>query len=244
MKPKVIVNGARGKMGALACETLQASSDFELVAQLSRQDNLAQSIAATQADIVVDLTRADCVFANTKCIIEAGAHPIIGTTGLLAQEMAYLTALCQEKKLGGLIVPNFSLAAVLMMQFAVMAARFFQHVEIIEMHHPQKCDAPSGTAIQTAEMIAHATLNPLAAGTCKEILPHARGANYENIHIHSLRLSGVLAQQQVIFGNAGETLSISHNCIDRQSFMPGLLLACKKVSSLHALYYGLDHLLN
>jgi 4-hydroxy-tetrahydrodipicolinate reductase len=243
MLTRVIVNGAKGKMGTLACDTLQKHSEFQLVAQLTRTDNLAQAIQDTGAHIVVDLTRADCVFENTMTIMTQGAHPIIGASGLIPAQIQELTALCEAKQLGGIIAPNFSISAVLMMLFAAKAAAYLSEVEIIETHHQQKLDAPSGTALKTAEMIAIARKNPKNKLVLKELIPGARGGTHYDINIHSLRLPGVLARQEVIFGSLGETLSITHDSIDRHCFMPGIVLACQKVMSLQTLIYGLEHLL-
>lgn len=244
MKNRVIVNGAQGKMGRIACETLSQHPHFELVASLGRGDHLEQAIIDTKAEIVVELTRADCVFENTLTIINNDAHPVIGASGLLPEQIQTLEALSKDKYLGGIIVPNFSIAAVLMMRFAAIAAQFLPEVEIIETHHQQKLDAPSGTAMKTAEMIAAARQDKKAALALKELIPGARGGSHHEVNIHSLRLPGVLACQQVIFGNTGETLSITHNSIDRHSFMPGLILACEGVLKIDTLYYGLEHLLD
>ena len=243
MSNNVIVNGAHGKMGTLACKTIQEHPDFHLVASLGRGDNLKSAIISTRANIVIDLTRADCVYENSLTIINQGAHPVIGTSGLLDDQICTLQQLCEENKLGGIIVPNFSISAVLMMRFAAEAARLLPEVEIIETHHQQKLDAPSGTAIKTAEMIANARRAEKAILPLKELLPGARGATHRDVNIHSIRLPGVLARQSVIFGNTGETLTITHDSIDRSSFMPGLILACQKVTGLDGLYYGLEHLL-
>ncbi|MBA2650815.1 MAG: 4-hydroxy-tetrahydrodipicolinate reductase [Tatlockia sp.] len=240
---RVIVNGAQGKMGKLACETIDNHSDFLLVGALTRQDDLSQAIGSSKANIVIDLTRADCVYENSLIIIENGAHPIIGTSGLIDEQIEKLKKQCEAKKLGGIIVANFSIAAVLMMRFAAEAARYFTEVEIIETHHQQKLDAPSGTALKTAEMIAkakHAKQNELAL---RELVPGARGGSHHGVPIHSLRLPGFLANQKIIFGSPGETLTITHNSIDRASFMPGLILACQRVQTLDRLYYGLESLL-
>ena len=244
MQIPVIVNGAQGKMGALTCKTIIDHPNFQLAAGLINGDNLERAIADTKAQIVVDLTRADCVYENSLCIINNGAHPIIGTTGLLEEEIQTLRALCERKKLGGIIAPNFSISAILMMRFAAQAARLLPEVEIIEIHHQQKLDAPSGTAIKTAEMIAAARCEKKNQLLLKELLPGARGATHHDINIHSLRLPGVLARQQVIFGNTGETLSITHDSIDRSSFMPGIILACERVQALKTLYYGLELLID
>jgi 4-hydroxy-tetrahydrodipicolinate reductase len=243
MLTRVIVNGAGGKMGALACATLQQHHEFELVAQLSKHDDLSQAIVATKAQIVIDLTRADSVYQNSVTIIKHGAHPVIGTSGLLPEQIKELTALCETQRLGGLIVPNFSISAVLMMLFAAKAAEYFSEVEIIETHHQQKLDAPSGTALKTAEMIAAARKKTKNKLNLQELIPGARGGTHCDVNIHSLRLPGVLARQQVIFGNAGETLSITDDSIDRSCFMPGVVLACQKVLTLTTLVYGLEHIL-
>lgn len=244
MQRRVIINGAQGKMGVLACKTIQEDPEFQLVGQLGRMDSLQTAIAETKADIVIDLTSAESVYANALTIIDQGAHPIIGTSGLLEEQIQALRQRCEDKALGGIIVPNFSISALLMMRFAVDAARLLPDVEIIEAHHPQKLDAPSGTAIKTAELIGAARQTIKNKLPLKELLPGARGATHHDVHIHSLRLPGILARQQIIFGNTGETLSITHDTIDRSSFMPGLILACQHVQALHTLYYGLEHLLD
>jgi len=241
---RVIVNGAKGKMGRQASETLDKHEGFTLVARLGRDDNLTQSIKEHRAEIVVDLTSADCVYDNSLSIIEQGAHPVIGSSGLSHEQIKDLQSRCEERQLGGIIVPNFSIAAVLMMHFAGIAARWMTEVEIIETHHQQKLDAPSGTALKTAEVIAAARKQAKNKLPLKELLPGARGCEHDEVNIHSLRLPGVLARQEVIFGQQGETLSIVHNSIDRVSFMPGLVLACEKVAQLKTLHYGLEKLLN
>lgn len=244
MSARVIVNGAQGKMGALACETIKNHPDFELVGSLTRADDLSQAIPALKAEIVIDLTRADSVYANSLTIIDSGAHPVIGTSGLMDEQIQILKNRCDAQKLGGIIVPNFSIAAVLMMRFAAEAARYLTEVEIIEAHHQQKLDAPSGTAIKTAEMIAKSRLAKQNELPLQEIIPGARGGSHHGVPIHSLRLPGFIANQQVIFGSHGETLTISHNSIDRASFMPGIILACQQVQDLDTLYYGLETLFN
>ncbi|QDP71352.1 4-hydroxy-tetrahydrodipicolinate reductase [Legionella israelensis] len=241
---RVIVNGARGKMGSLACDVLDRHPDFTLVAALGREDNLGEAIEQNKAGIVVDLTNADSVYVNSKIIIEHGAHPVIGTSGLMDEQIKELQSRCEQLQLGGLVVPNFSISAVLMVHFAAIASSWMSEVEIIEMHHQQKLDAPSGTALKTAEIIAAARKSPRKQLSLKELIPAVRGGRHEDINIHSLRLPGVLARQQVIFGHPGETLSITHDSIDRTSFMPGLLLACQKVDDLKTLHYGLETLLD
>ncbi len=245
MPIRILINGAQGKMGQ---ETVKAvsehSKDFTLVAKTGKSDDLTKSIRDHKPQIVIDFTHADAAFKNTQTIIEAGAHPVIGTSGLLKNQIALLQKRCSELKLGGIIVPNFSLGAVLMMKCAKEIARHFSIVEIIEAHHAGKLDSPSGTAMRTAELITSSrTEEPLQPAHTKETLTGARGAKYGNIPIHSIRLPGIIANQEVIFGAPGETLSIKHTTIDRQCFMPGVLLACKKVMGLDKLVYGLEELM-
>ena len=244
MTIRVAVNGANGKMGHIACEAIEKHPFFELIARLGRHDNLEQMLSELKPDIVIELTQADCVYKNSLAIIKGNANPVIGASGLLPEQIELLQDLCREKKLGGIIVPNFSLAAVLMMRFAAMAAALFTEVEIIEAHHQQKLDAPSGTALKTAEMIAEARVGQKNKLPLNLLLEGARGAIHEEVPIHSLRLPGVLARQQVIFGSPGETLTITHDSIDRSSFMPGLILACEGVKKIQTLVYGLEHFLN
>jgi 4-hydroxy-tetrahydrodipicolinate reductase len=245
MTIRIIVNGASGKMGYLACQTIDNHAEFELVASLGRYDNLSTAITSTNAQIVVDLTRADSVYKNSLAIIDSGACPVIGTSGLTSEQIVYLTKRCTLKELGGIIVPNFSISAVLMMRFVATVACYLPDVEIIEAHHPKKFDAPSGTAIKTAEMIAQArqqSLQRIPFST--NIDNQARGELHHGVAIHSLRLPGILAQQQVIFGHTGETLTLGHQTIDRISFMPGIVLCCQKVQQFQTLYYGLEHVLD
>lgn len=245
MKPiRILVNGAKGKMGSLACETLAEQGQFHVVGGLSRENSLAQAIQETKAQVVLDLTRADVVYQNSRVIIEQGAYPVIGTSGLLTKQIEELNLLCQQQQLGGIIVPNFSIGAVLMMLFAAQAAKHLACVEIIEAHHPQKLDAPSGTALKTAELIAAARKTHQEPLPLKELITGARGGQHEGVNIHSLRLPGTLAQQEVLFGNLGETLSIKHTSIDRNCFKSGIVLACEQVLSLNSLVYGLEHLLS
>lgn len=238
MSISVIVNGASGKMGALAVEALKKDPRFECLAGLGRQDDLAKVIRETKADVVVDLTRADVVYGNAQTIIEAGARPVIGTSGLSKEQIQQLTGRCETLNLGALIVPNFSIACLLMMRFSQQAAKFMHDVEIIEIHHTKKFDAPSGTAIKTANMIAEVRTHP----TVTDEGP-SRGQYVEGVPIHALRLPGVLAKQTVCFGSEGETLSIVHESMDRHCFMPGLLLACEQVMQLKGLKYGLDQVI-
>ncbi len=240
-KIKVFINGAAGKMGKLACEHIQQDDSLILVGQGLRGDNLQEKLGACDADVVVDLTSPSSIYENTLTIINAGKHPVIGTSGLLANQVTELQELCQTRKLGGIIAPNFSIGSVLLMQLSTLAAKHFPQVEIIEMHHDGKKDTPSGTALKTADMIAQHKA-PYQQPDCHELLPGSRGASEKNIPIHAIRVSGVLAKQQVIFGGHGETLSIHHDSINRESFMPGLLMACREVINLQELRYGLETL--
>jgi len=226
-------------MGKVALNALKKDDGFSIVGCLDRGDALASCIQETMADVVLDLTVASCALENTQIIIEAGARPVIGTSGLRQEDIDKLAERCAQLERGGLIIPNFSLAAVLMMQFAQQAAPHFEYCDIIEMHHEQKHDAPSGTALRSAELIA--AQNPkFVSAQNNETLAHARGANYKNIGIHSLRLRGVQAQQQIIFGKAGETFKISHDTINRECYAPGILLACKEVMKLNKMQCGLE----
>jgi 4-hydroxy-tetrahydrodipicolinate reductase len=245
MTISVLVNGAFGRMGQMVVKALGERGEFTVVGQTGREYDLKKSIKDSNAQVVVDFTRADAVYANTLAIIESGAHPVIGTSGLTAEQIKKLQQKCEELKLGGIIAPNFSLGAVLMMKHAKEIAKYMPHVEIIELHHDGKADSPSGTAMRSAELLAEGggdALNqpPLSS---RETVPGARGANYLGIPIHAVRLPGLLAHEQIIFGAAGETLTLRHDSIDRQCFMPGVCFACEKVGKLHKLVYGLEEVL-
>lgn len=240
MTIKVIINGAQGKMGKTTVESIAAEPDLQLVAQTGRQDDLGTAIKQHAADVVIDLTAPATIFQQTQTIIEHNARPVIGTTGLSLEQVDVLKKQCKEKSLGGIIAPNFSLTAVLMMRYAHDAAKYFSTAEIIEMHHPQKRDAPSGTAKKTAELIYE------ARHSISDSQPHqdlARGENYQGVTIHSVRLPGLMAQQTVLFGGEDETLTINQNTISRKSFMPGIFLSCRKVMELDHLIYGLENIL-
>lgn len=243
MAIKVIVNGAKGRMGQETVQTVLAQKDLELVDRLDQKDNLIKSIQSNKADVVVDFTPAGEGFKNTKDIIEAGAHPVIGTTGFSEDDIKILQSLAMENKRGGVIAPNFSVSMVLMMQYARDAAKYLNHVEIIEMHHDKKADSPSGTAIKSAEMIAQTKNKATTTVEDNEIIPGARGAVSGDIHIHAVRLPGIVAHQKIIFGDEGETFTLEHNTINRSAFMPGVCLAIRKVVTLDHLVYGLEHIL-
>lgn len=243
MTVRVIVNGADGKMGRETVKAVERDEELELVGKTSKRDDLAKIIAQTKADVVIDFTVASAGFNNASIIIAAGAHPVIGTTGFLPDQIQELQKRCAKQKLGGIIAPNFSIGAVLMMRFAKQAAHYYAHAEIIEMHHTGKEDSPSGTSIKTAEMIAAGRKELIPIKKTRETIPHARGANYEEVAIHSVRLPGLVAHQTVIFGGRGETITIRHDSIHRESYMTGVRLACKKVMELDHLVYGLDSFL-
>lgn len=242
-KIRVLVNGANGRMGKETVSAISNDAAFELVASCNHDDDLEQAIKNSHAQIVIDFTAPQAVYDNTKKIINANAHPVIGTTGLSSQQIAELQELAAAKKLGGIIAPNFCIGALLMMRFAAEAANYFAAVEIIELHHDNKKDAPSGTAIKTAEMIAKNRKQIPIDKTETENPPGSRGGVKDDIHIHSIRLPGFVAHQEVIFSGPGECLTIRHDSIQRSAYMPGVLLACKKVLELEQLVYGLNGIL-
>ncbi|CAN5383957.1 4-hydroxy-tetrahydrodipicolinate reductase [soil metagenome] len=239
----ILLNGAHGRMGQETHKALLLEPELQLVGELGRADDLATAIKNSKAQVVIDFTNPSQVFANTVTIIEAGLHPVIGTTGLTPLQIVELQELCATKKLGGIIAPNFSIGAVLMMRFAAEAAKYFSAAEIIEFHHQDKEDSPSGTAIKTADMIASARQQTPQLKQSREVITGARGALHRSVPIHAVRLAGIVANQQVIFGGKGETLTIQHNTINREAFMPGVILACKKVVQLDKLVYGLEYML-
>lgn len=244
MTRRILINGALGKMGQMAVKTLSNQPEFTVVGTCDREHDLAHEIKQTQPQIVVDFTNAESVSKNIRMMIEARVHPVIGTTGLLKADIQKLQQQCSELQLGGMIVPNFSLGAVLLMKQAQEIAKYFPNVEIIEMHHNGKQDSPSGTAIRAAELLATSReTSPTPMKNTRETIPGARGADYQSIPIHAVRLPGLVAHLEIIFGGTGETLTLRHDSIDRECFMPGLVLACKKVSALKELVYGLEHIL-
>lgn len=240
---RIIVNGAKGKMGQVTVQTIDASDCYELVAALGREDNLAQAVTRLKPDIVIDFTNASSAYENTKIILDHQVRAVIGSSGLTKDEIQTLTQQCEMQKLGTIIAPNFSLGAILMMQCAKHIAKYFNDVEIIETHHEQKQDAPSGTAIKTAQLIQDARQSTPAQKVETNVLPGSRGARSHDVPIHAVRLPGFVASQQVVFGQQGENLSITHHSINRECFMPGVLLALDKVQTLHHLVYGLDTLI-
>ena len=197
-----------------------------------------------EADVWIDFTIPKVAYEHTRFALEHGLAPVVGTTGFTTEEITDLIDLSREKNIGGLIAPNFAIGAVLLMKFAAQAAKYFPNVEIIELHHDKKKDAPSGTSVKTAELISQVR-QPQEQGAPdeEESLPGARGANYQGMHIHSVRLPGLVAHQEVIFGSQGEGLTLRHDSYDRVSFMTGVNLGVKEVVKRHELVYGLEHLL-
>jgi 4-hydroxy-tetrahydrodipicolinate reductase len=243
MAIRVLITGANGRMGQAAVKAVSADTALELVGTTTRGDDLTAAIKQSKAQVVVEFTNAESVHANTAAIIAAGAHPVIGSSGLTLAQIKEFQAQCASLKLGGIIASNFSLGAVLLMKYSQEIAKYFSHVEIIEMHHDGKLDSPSGTALHTAEMIA-VNLTPANQNKkTRDTIPGARGATHHHIPIHALRLPGLVAHEQVIFGGVGETLTLKHDSIDRISFMPGVCLSCKKVVELKELVYGLENIL-
>jgi 4-hydroxy-tetrahydrodipicolinate reductase len=242
---KVGVLGARGKMGAQVCAAVTAAPDLELAAAVDVGDDRE---ALRAVDVVVDFTAPAVVMDNLEWCLSAGLSVVVGTTGFDDAKLdQVLEWLARAPDASVLIAPNFGIAAVLMMSFAAQAARWFESVEIIELHHPNKVDAPSGTARRTAELIAQArteagvdVTGPDATTTA---LDGARGARVAGIPVHAVRLAGLIAHQEVLFGTAGETLTIRHDSLDRESFMPGVLLAVRNVRARPGLTYGIDELL-
>ncbi len=241
--PSILINGAQGKMGQHTIAAVKGDGRFCLVAQTGRQDDLASLIAKHQPDIVIDFTIASEAMTNATIILESGARAVIGTSGFLPEDIKTLEALCENKGLGAIIAPNFSIGALLMMQMSAQAAKYLPAMEIVEMHHDQKQDAPSGTALKTADMIAE-TRGDYTPVEGEALLDRsARGVWHHSIPIHAIRIPGVIANQMVICGGQGETLTIRHDTLSREAFMPGVLLACEKVMALDHLVYGLEHLL-
>ncbi|HEX5493574.1 MAG TPA: 4-hydroxy-tetrahydrodipicolinate reductase [Mycobacteriales bacterium] len=230
---RVGVLGARGRMGAATCRAVDAAVDLDLVAMVDAGDWLF-GVADAGAHVVVDFTRPDVVMDNIRWCIDEGIHCVVGTTGFTSERLDTVREwLAKAPGVGVLIAPNFAIGAVLCMRFAQVAARFYQSAEIIELHHPGKVDAPSGTAARTAELVAAARVDagmaPMPDATTGG-LEGARGARVGEVPVHSVRLAGLIAHQEVLFGSTGETLTIRHDTVDRESFMPGVLLAVRRVA--------------
>jgi 4-hydroxy-tetrahydrodipicolinate reductase len=242
---KVGVLGARGRVGSEVCRAVERAYDLKLVAGLGSGDGL-DSLAL--ADVVVDFTRPDVVMDNLRWCIGRGLHCVVGTTGFDEARLDLLRdALAAAPGVGVVVAPNFSVGAVLMMRFAATAAAYYESVEIVELHHPDKADAPSGTARRTAELVAEARrdagLDPVPDATSTG-LPNARGAQVHGVHVHSVRARGLVAHQEVLLGGPGETLTIRHDSTDRSSFTPGVLLAVRGIAARPGLTVGLEDLLD
>jgi 4-hydroxy-tetrahydrodipicolinate reductase len=234
-------------MGAETVKAISASTDLQLVAEIDLGDSLEQ-LTTRGAQVVVDFTHPDAVMKNLEFAINNGIHVVVGTTGFDDAKLNLVKSWLEKNpKVGAVIAPNFGLGAVLMMQFAAKAARYFESVEIVELHHPDKADAPSGTASRTADLITQARKSasrPAMPDKTSSGLQGARGAKVGDVPIHSVRLRGLVAHQEVLLGDQGETLSIRHDSIDRTGFMPGVLLAVREVVKTPGLTFGLEHLMD
>ena len=240
---KVGVLGAKGRMGAEVVKAVTEAGDLELVAALDLGDSL-ETLKSSGAQVVVDFTTPDSVMANLEFLANNGIHAVVGTTGFDAARIATLEKLiAANPSVGILIAPNFAIGAVLMMEFATKAAKYFESAEIIELHHPNKVDAPSGTAARTAELMSKARkeagLGAMPDATTTSV-DGARGATVGDIPVHSVRLRGLIAHQEVLLGGLGETLTIRHDSLDRAGFMPGVLLGVRKVVANPGLTFGLE----
>ncbi|MEV7535050.1 4-hydroxy-tetrahydrodipicolinate reductase [Streptomyces hydrogenans] len=246
-KLRVAVLGARGRIGSEAVKAVEAAEDMELVAALCRGDELG-ALTEAGAQVVVELTTPDSVMANLEYCVGHGIHAVVGTTGWTEDRLARLNGwLAASPGTGVLIAPNFSIGAVLTMRFAQLAAPYFESVEVVELHHPNKVDAPSGTATRTAQLIAKARAEaglgaqPDATATA---LDGARGADVDGVPVHAVRLRGLLAHQEVLLGGEGETLTVRHDSLHHSSFMPGVLLGARRVVSTPGLTFGLENFLD
>lgn len=244
MSLKVGVLGAKGRMGSETCRAIKATDDLQLAVEIDLGDSL-ELLKTSGVEVIIDFTHPDVVMKNLEFAINNGIHVVVGTTGFNPDKLATIKSwLASQPKVGALIAPNFGLGAVLMMQFAAKAARYFESVEIVELHHPEKADAPSGTASRTAEMITqarHEAKRPAMPDKTSSALDGARGAKVGDVPIHSVRLRGLVAHQEVLLGDQGETLSIRHDSIDRSGFMPGVLLAIREVGKRPGLTFGLEN---
>ena len=255
---KVAVCGGLGRMGQEVVKAVEAADAMQLSAIIDLHatgkdvnsgvtiyKTLSDAISENQINVVVDFTVPDSVYKNAIDSLSNGIRPVIGTTGLSTAQLKEIELLAKEKNLGALIAPNFAIGAILMMKFSALASKYFANAEIIELHHNQKKDSPSGTAIKTAEMMKQAR-DEFGTDNIEEIeiIKSARGAEHDgNIHIHSVRLPGYVASQEVIFGGQGQTLKIRHDSIDRTSFMPGVVLSIRHVMSNNNFVYGLENIL-
>ena len=243
---RVGVLGARGRMGQQVCRAVDAAPDLDLVAMVDAGDWLF-SVADAGAQVLVDFTHPDVVMDNVRFAVDQGIHAVVGTTGVTSERLDTIrTWLRDTPELGVLVAPNFGIGAVLSMKFAQLAARYYESAEVIELHHPDKIDAPSGTAVRTAELIAEARVAAglaAIADATTQALDGARGADVDGVRVHSLRIAGMVAHQEIVFGTEGETLSIRHDSLNRSSFMPGVLLGVRGVASRPGLTVGIETLL-
>ncbi|MBT2690033.1 4-hydroxy-tetrahydrodipicolinate reductase [Bacillus sp. ISL-47] len=264
-KVKVVIAGPRGRMGREAVQLVKRTDYYELAAvvdhkngggylgdfdgfsefgQIPVYSDVADCFQEIEPNVLIDLTTPEVGMHHTKTALEHGVRPVVGTTGFSKENLQELEALCHDKGIGCIIAPNFALGAVLMMKFSQMAGRYFNDVDIIELHHDQKLDAPSGTAVKTAEMIADVREQKQQGHPNeKETIPGARGASFDGMHIHSVRLPGLIAHQQVMFGSEGQTLTIRHDSYNRASFMSGVKLAVDTVLKIDTLVYGLENIM-
>lgn len=264
MTIRIIVAGASGKMGQEVVKLIQRTDHFSLVCGVSRKNknmdvgvvtgigkinvpmvaSVEEALTDYSADVLIDFTAPDVVQQHAEMALQAGVRPVIGTSGLTEESISHLAELAKAKQLGAIVAPNFAIGAVLMMVFAAKAAKYLPHVEIIESHHDQKLDAPSGTAIKTAEGIQKERVEIKQGHPQEEeTVAGARGADYHGFRIHSVRLPGLVAHQEVLFGGSGQLLTIRHDSLHRESFMPGVQLAVEKVMELDQLVYGLDQVI-
>lgn len=243
---KVGVLGAKGKMGSTVVEAVNGASDMSLVMTADFGDSVPDLLKAHRPDVVIDFTHPDSVQQNVRYALEAGCHVVVGTTGgITDNNRPEFDALAASRGLGIALCPNFAIGVIMMMKAAELVAKQLDRVEIIELHHDKKADAPSGTAIKTATMIAESNPNINATPLVeKEIIPGARGGAFERIPLHSVRLPGYIASQEVLFGGLGERVSIRHDTLSREAFMPGVLLAVRRIRDCKGLVYGLENFLS
>lgn len=249
---RILVHGGYGKMGTLASEGIRETEDLELAGRIARGERLERRLEETQPDVFLDFTAPEVVLEAVQMAIDRGISPVIGTSGLTPTDIAHLSEACRSRRLGAIVAPNFSLGAMLLMKFSRIASRFLGAVEILELHHDKKRDAPSFTALRTAAQLhgrpeepIHRADSPTSTGTASKGNPScssARGHRELGTPIHSVRLPGLLAHQEVLFGRPGETLSLRHDTLDRSAFLPGILLALRKVRDLDHLLLGLENL--
>jgi 4-hydroxy-tetrahydrodipicolinate reductase len=244
---RVAVLGAKGRVGAEVVKAVEAADDLELVAAVDVEDDVAASLASSGAQVAVDFTHPDAVMDNVRACVSAGVHAVVGTTGWDDDRLATVRGwLDGSPGTGVLVAPNFGIAAVLMMRFAAQAARFFTSVEIVELHHAGKADAPSGTARRTAELVAAARREAgvaQAPDATSSTLPGARGADVDGVPVHAVRLAGLVAHQEVLLAGDGESLTIRHDTYHRSSFTPGVLLGIREIADRPGLTVGLEALL-